>query len=466
MPRRARISPFACFAFLVALTRPTLDPSALAADRPPNIVLLVADDLGYGELGCQGNPQIPTPHIDSIANGGVRFVQGYVTAPVCSPSRAALLTGRYQTRFGHELNAIGRQNLEPEVGLPTIETTLADVLKGAGYATACVGKWHLGGTPRFHPQRRGFDVFFGFLHEGHTFAPAHYPGLIAHLRRVEPPYDADNPLLRGEMAVEEETYLTEAIAREAVTFINQHREQPFFLYVPFNAVHSPMQTTPKYFDRFALNGDVHRRVFAGMLSALDDSVGTILSKLRENRLEESTLVIFLSDNGGPTAELTSSNLPLRGGKGQLFEGGIRIPFLMQWKGRLSAGRVFDQPVISLDVLPTAAAAAGVELPPNLRLDGVDLLPFLSGTAKAPPHDVLFWRFGANYALRRGNWKLVRQAGRGNSPRPELFDLAADPAEKNDLAAKQPEVVRELQGTWDKLNAEMVKPLWGAQAAGK
>lgn len=463
MPRRNLDLDLVVFVLLVFFV--SMPPSVRAAERPPNIVLLVADDLGYGELGCQGNPQIPTPHIDALAQGGVRFTQAYVTAPFCSPSRAALLTGRYQTRFGHELNAIGKQNLEPRVGLPTTETTLADVLKSAGYATACIGKWHLGGTPKFHPHRRGFDAFFGFLHEGHTFAPSYYPGLISHLRRTEPPYDADNPILRGESPIVEDAYLTEAIAREAAAFIGSHKEQPFFLYVPFNAVHSPMQTTPKYFDRFASIQHIHRRVFAAMLWALDDAVGVILAKLREHKLEENTLIFFLSDNGGPTGELTSSNLPLRGGKGQLYEGGIRVPLLMHWKGRLRGGQVFEQPVSALDLFPTAVAAAGTQAPSSVRLDGIDLVPHLTGMAKPPPHSLLYWRFAANYALRQGNWKLVRQAGRGKQGGgSQLFDLAADPAEANDLAAQQPAVVRDLQAAWDKLNTEMVPPLWGSQAS--
>jgi arylsulfatase A-like enzyme len=435
-------------------------PEIHSAGRPPNIVLLVADDLGYGELGCQGNRQIPTPHIDSVASGGVRFTHGYVTAPVCSPSRAGLLTGRYQTRFGHELNAIGPQNKEPNVGLPLGEVTLADVLKSTGYATACIGKWHLGGSEEYHPQHRGFDTFFGFLHEGHTFAPPHYPGLISHFRRVEPPYDEGNSLLRGSQPIEEEEYFTEAITHEAIRFIDQHRERPFFLYVPYNAVHSPMQTTPRYFDRFSSIGDIHRRVFAAMLSALDDSVGAILAKLLEHSLDENTLIIFLSDNGGPTAELTSSNLPLRGGKGQMYEGGIRVPLVMRWKGKLPPDRVYEQPVISLDMFATATAAAGAKLPANLRLDGVDLLPHLTDAKVSPPHEMLFWRYGNNYALRQANWKLVRQAPpRNATARPQLFDLSTDVVEANDLAGQRPEVVSRLQAAWDKFNAEMVPPRW-------
>jgi arylsulfatase A-like enzyme len=442
-----------------------LATAAAAADRiRPNIVLLLADDLGYGELGCQGNPEIPTPNIDSIARTGVRFTDGYVTAPVCTPSRAGLMTGRYQTRFGHELNAIGKQNLNENVGLPRGERTLADHLKVAGYATGAFGKWHLGGTPGFHPQQRGFDAFFGFLHEGHYYLPPPYTGATSRLREKEPPYDADNPVLRGTRPEIEKEYLTEAFNREAIAFIHEHHGHPFFLYVPYNAIHSPMQATEKYMARFAHIADPHRRVFAAMLSAMDDSVGAILEALRKYNLEEQTLIFFLSDNGGPTAELTSSNKPMRGGKGQLWDGGIRIPFMVSWKNHLPAGRVYEQPVISLDISATALAAAGITASPS---DGVDLVPFLTGRRTDPPHAELFWRYGASIALRQGEWKIIRQAGPGiPGGHFNLFNLAQDPSETTDLAANNPSVLERMRVRLDQLNARMVPPLWGAQAAKK
>ena len=258
--------------------------------RRPNIVLLLVDDLGYGELGFQGNPEIPTPHMDSIAKAGVRYRNGYVTAPFCTPSRAGLLTGRYQTRFGHELNVTGKLNLDPAVGLPLTETTVAERLKKAGYATGLVGKWHLGATPAFHPQKRGFDEFYGFLQEGHFFVPPPYSGVVSHLRKNEPPYDADNPLMRGTEAIREAEYLTDALAREAVSFIDRHREKPFFLYVPWNAIHSPMQAKADSQRRFVGIADEHRRVFAGMLASLDEGVGRVLGALRKHDVERDTLV--------------------------------------------------------------------------------------------------------------------------------------------------------------------------------
>jgi len=491
------------FGFLFALLFVSFGQS-LAATRPPNILLILADDLGYAELGCQGAKDIPTPHLDSLARNGVRCTAGYVTASFCTPSRAGLLTGRNQTRFGHELNVVGRQNLDPAIGLPLTEKTLADHLKARGYATGLVGKWHLGATEAFHPQRRGFDEFFGFLHEGHFYVPgppwtgvttwlrtnALPPGtgprltqgdviLSTHLKATEPRYDDLNPLLRGTQSVTEREYLTDALARESVAFIGRHRAEPFFLYLAFNAPHSPMQAPPKYLNRFANIPDIHRRLFAAMVSAMDDAVGTVLAKLREENLEEQTLIVFLSDNGGPTAELTSSNAPFSGGKGSFLEGGLRVPFLVQWHGQLPAGKTFTHPVTALDLAPTFLAAAGSsrreEAPSNskpqtpnpkqsqslltsaatARLEGLNLLPHLRGEAPLPSRP-LFWRMGRQAALRQGDWKLLRT---GDQPW-QLFNLATDPAEQTNLVASQPAVVADLSAAWAKWNQQNIPPLWG------
>jgi arylsulfatase B len=431
-----------------------------APRRPPNIVLILADDLGYGELGFQGNRQIPTPHLDALAAGGVRFTQGYVSAPYCAPSRAGLMTGRYQTRFGHERNVVGEKNLDPAIGLPLTERTMADYLKAAGYATALCGKWHLGTTPRHHAQRRGFDEFFGFLHEGHFYAPPPYRGMVTRLRPNEPPYDDRNPLLLGTEPVEEKEYLTDAITRESLAFIYRNRARPFFLYTAYNAIHSPMQAPVERMRRFNGLGDEQRQLFAAMLSAMDDGVGAILSRLRAHNLEEDTLVIFLSDNGGPTAELTSSNLPLRGGKGQLWEGGIRIPFAVRWKGQIPEGRVVEHPVISLDILPTALAAAGAARGGGPALDGVDLLPLLTGRSGSEPHRSLFWRYSPSIALRRGDWKTVRQA-RPNAPEApfELYNLGQDMAETSDQARREPALLKSMEDELRRMDSSMADPLW-------
>ncbi|MBL8177595.1 MAG: sulfatase [Bryobacterales bacterium] len=432
---------------------------AAQSSRPPNIVFVLADDLGYGELGCQGNGEIPTPNIDSIAANGARFTNGYVTAPVCCPSRAGLMTGRYQTRFGHERNLIGKANLNPDHGLPLGETTLAARLRAGGYRTGLIGKWHLGGTARFHPRVRGFDEFFGFLHEGHFYYPPPYRGGVTRLRVNEPPYDEENPVLRDNVEVKESSYLTDAFGREAAAFIERNASQPFFLYVALNAIHSPMQAPVPYLKKFEYIRDEQRRLFAAMTASMDEAVGTVLAKLRDLGLEQNTLVVFLSDNGGPTAELTSSNAPLRGGKGQLYEGGIRVPFLMQWKGRIAAGQTVHDPVISLDLIPTVLEAASLGAG-RLRLDGVSLLGRVTGREKSMPERALFWRYNSSVALRRGDWKIVRQAGPGQKQSGyEMFNLKEDPAEMRNRAGEEPGRLAGLRKEWDEINRGMVEALW-------
>jgi arylsulfatase B len=474
---------------ILCVAASTLVVSAACADesRQPNIVLLFADDLGYGELGCQGSPEIPTPHIDSIAKNGVRFTSGYVTAPYCSASRAGIMTGRYQTRFGYEFNPIGHHNEDPDAGLPRSEITLAQHLHDAGYATGLIGKWHLGGHPKFHPHRRGFDEFFGFMHEGHYFVPPPYHGVTTMLRRRtlpgggkgrwisrdgklvlsthlgydEPAYDANNPILRAGQPVVETEYLTDALTREAVDFIQRNSERPFFLYLAYNAVHSPLQGADAYMQRFEHIDDIHRRIFAAMLANMDDSVGTVLKTLKAQALMNNTLIFFISDNGGPTRELTSSNAPLRGGKGQVYEGGIRVPFMLQWSGHLPTGVEYDEPVISLDVYGTAAAIAKHPVPANRPIDGVDLLPFLTGNQQGSPHRELFWRLSQKTAIRVGDWKLLRNPQRRGQQDAawELYNLADDVSESNNLAAAEPERVSQLLADWTRLNGEMIDPIW-------
>lgn len=450
---------------------------ALAQQRQPNIVLIVADDLGYGELSIQGNAGIPTPYIDSIAQGGVRFTNGYVTAPNCSPSRAGILTGRYGTRFGHEFNPIGAGNVEPKAGLPLSETLFPELLHNVGYATSMIGKWHLGGTAPYHPQRRGFDDFFGFLHEGHYFVPPPWDGVTTMLRRRslpggqqgrtqfgpvvysthmgndEPPYDADNPIVRNSQPVVEEAYLTDAITREAIGRIEAYKERPFFLMVAYNAVHSPLQGANAYMQRFAHIDDIHRRIFAAMLSNLDDGVGEILRAISDRGLDDQTLVIFISDNGGPTRELTSSNAPLRGEKGDVYEGGLRVPFLMKWPGKLPAGQVESRPVLSLDIAATALALAGAE--PRKPLDGVNLMPYLADGAAGRPHEEFFWRQGPRVAVRVGDWKLLRN-DRRNANAWELYNLSDDLTETNNLIEQNPERGSALRQVLDRFNREMVE----------
>jgi len=439
----------------------------------PNIVIILADDLGYGELGCQGNPQIPTPNIDAIAAAGIRFTSGYVTAPNCSPSRAGLLTGRIQTRFGHENNPIGARNEVPGYGLPLTEKTIADRMLQAGYVSAAIGKWHLGGTA----DRRGFDEFFGFMHEGHYFVPQPWENVSTMLRRkvlpgggegrrtfgkvtysthmgnTEPDYDADNPIVRGSQPVNERAYLTDAWTREAVSFINRNRDKPFVLYMAHNAVHSPLQGADKYMKRLAHIDDIHRRIFAAMLSNLDDSVGEVMAAIRNAGIERNTVVFFLSDNGGPTRELTSSNLPLRGGKGQLYEGGIRIPFMVQWKGTLPAGKVYEKMVVSTDIFATSLALAGVRSMP--QTDGVNLMPYLLGQKKDRPHEKMYWRQGGKSAVRVGDWKIVRHGSPKKAGPWELYDLGNDLTESKNLKSTNPRKFEELLQVWQEYESQMI-----------
>ena len=415
-----------------------------AADKP-NLLILYADDLGWGETGCYGCKDIPTPHIDSIAKNGLRCTQGYVTATYCSPSRAGLLTGRYPTRFGHEFNSVANV-----VGLSAKEVTLADRLKDQGYASACIGKWHLGNQDANRPTKRGFDEFFGTLANTPFFHPTSF---------------VDSRVSNDVQKIEDDKfYTTDKYAERAVDWLEKNKTKPWFLYLPFNAQHAPLQAPQKYLERFPDIKDEKRKLFAAMMSAMDDAIGKVLEKVRELKQEENTLVFFIGDNGGPTLSTTSQNGGLRGFKMTTYEGGPRVPFLVQWKGKFPAGKTYDQPVVNLDVVPTILAAGGTPIDASAKLDGVNLLPYLTGENKARPHETLYWRFGPQWAVRHGDYKLV--ASRGGSGQPELFDLAADKEESKDLAKDQPEKVKELQALYDKWNAEQAEPSAPDAPAGK
>jgi arylsulfatase A-like enzyme len=431
-------------------------PSAtLAQSRRPNIVVIVADDMGYGDIGVHGAKDIPTPAIDSIAQNGIRFTDAYVTGPYCSPTRAGLMTGRYPQRFGHEFN-IAPTEEHQNYGLALTETTMAARLKSAGYRTAVFGKWHLGSAAKFHPMDRGFDEFFGFLHGGHSYLGPGPPG---------------NPLLDGRKPAAQTPYLTDALADRAVDFIKRHQTQPFFLYLAFNAVHVPMQATDRYLQRFAHIPEGNRRTYAAMLAAMDDGIGRTLSALRAAKLEEHTLVVFFSDNGGPTivgGVNGSTNAPLRGSKRQTYEGGIRVPFMMQWLGRLPRGRIDARPVIQLDVLPTALAAAAIPVDPKWPLDGINLLPLVTERLTAATHDALYWRLGGMMAIRKGDWKLLKMNDQAYLADPaelsdlsgvELYNLKEDIGESKNLAATQAEKVKELTAAWRQWNQTLARPAW-------
>ena len=443
--------------------------TATGAAERNNIVLLFADDLGYGSVSSYGG-EVPTPHIDSIGRNGVRFTSGYMTAPVCNPSRHGLLTGRYQQRWGKEQNS----QTEPPQGqrgrgdLPLEQKTIADALKKVGYTNGALGKWQLSMADGYHPLDRGFDYFVGMAsgmpHLDPSWPDAHvapepppdpiiYTSAAEQAAREAPP--APRHLFRGRQQIERDEYLTDLLAKEGVAFIDRNKDRPFFLYLPFYAVHSPIQVTDKYYQRFPQYKTEHRRIYAAMISALDDGVGTILAKLREEGLEEKTLVFFTSDNGAQgTYDIDRVyNVPLTGHKRNLYGGGIRLPYLMQWKGRIPAGQVNTHPVSSLDIFPTALAAAGEEDVDPYRLDGVNLLPYLEGDKDGAPHEYLFWRSGHNGAVRHGQWKLLLSG----SDITRLYNADEDKSESKDLSAKHPERVERMKKAFARWSKEMAQP---------
>jgi len=436
--------------FLAALLSLFVAAPLVAAERKPNILVIVGDDMGYADVGFHGCKDIPTPHLDALAASGVRFTHGYVSGPYCSPTRAGLLTGRYQVRFGHEFNGGGVGG-----GLPLTEQTLADRLKAAGYTTGLVGKWHLGESEAMHPQKRGFDEFFGFLGGAHD-------------------YLAPRGILRGTQPAGDSGYLTDAFAREAVAFIDRHQEKPWFLYLAFNAVHTPMQADDARLAKFSGIADERRRTYAAMMLAMDDAIGAVRKKVADAGLEKDTLVTFISDNGGPAMPGVtvngSINEPLRGSKRTTLEGGVRVPFLVSWPGRVKPG-VFEKPAIQLDLHATALAVAGTKAE---KLDGVNLLPFLSGEKSGAPHEALYWRFGEQMAIRAGDFKLVRydsnadtRTGRAEPvTAAKLYNLASDIHEAKDLAAAMPEKVKELQAKWDDWNQGNIDPPKGGGKKGQ
>ncbi len=433
----------------VAATAEFPQPGVQQTGTPPNIVVIFADDLGYCETEIYGCDLVPTPNIKSLADEGVAFTSGYVTSPVCSPSRASLLTGQYQHRFGFEYIPTA-----PEDGLAANIPTLADALKKQGYVTGMVGKWHMGEQAQHHPLNHGFDEYFGYLGWGGPYIDDKQPEAVFGSRHVP----LNVPLWRGKQQVQEDQYLTDVFTREAVAFIDKHQAERFFLYLPYTANHEPLETTEAYFDRVPQVADKDSRVYAAMRVALDDGVGKVLASLEKHGLTENTIVILLSDNGAGIAPW-GDNSPLRMGKSTFFEGGIRIPFALKWPAKVAAGQRYDKSVSSLDIFPTAVAAAGGELTANTPHDGVDLLPYLSGANGGQPHEQLYWRASRNWAIRDGNWKLIFAADRY-----WLYDLSKDIGEKNNLAAAQPDTVARLKATYDGWDKQMMQPAWSPMAA--
>jgi len=466
-----------------------------SGQRPPNIILIVADDLGYNDISFNGGGMIPTPNIDAIGRQGVSVDQGYAANATCSPSRAAMMTGRYPTRFGFEFTAVpaafarniahfnpdamrrpiyhseAEANLPPvpQMGVPTSEITVAEVLRDRGYHTLHIGKWHLGEAPALRPEGQGFDESLGFMAGGGMFLPERDPNVV----NAKLPFDPIDRFLwpnlpyavqfNGGQRFAPEGYVTDYFTNEAVRAIGANRNRPFFLYLAYNAPHTPLQATREDYEAVAHIPDHTRRVYAAMLLALDRGVGRVMEALRENGLDENTLVIFTSDNGGAWyTGLDGLNAPFRGWKATFFEGGVRVPFFARWPGGLPAGGRVSGPAGHLDVFATAVAAAGGAPPSDRVMDSVNLLPFMRGETLGRPHEVMFWRSGHYRVVRAGDWKLQISA------RPErtwLFNLADDPQERRDLSAQEPQRVAQMREMIALHERDMPAPLWPALLEG-
>jgi arylsulfatase A-like enzyme len=504
---------------LVLLAWPWAAAAQAAQDRAakPNFIVILIDDLGYRDVGVYGCKDIPTPQIDSLARHGMRFTNGYSACPVCTPARAALLTGRYQQRYGLEwVISPDHRTGKTKFGLDVREKTLADLLRQQGYVTGILGKWHLGDQPQYFPTRRGFDYFYGYLQWGHYYLNPS-PQELAHPtdpwilwcesqggpETARYMIDVSNgPVYRNQQVAGFQGYLTDVLNREAVEFIERNKDRPFFLYLAHAGQHVPVQATEKYLSRFPNLSDVEqRRTYAAAMSAIDDGVGQILAKLREDGLEKNTVIFFTSDNGGPSywkprpeildvikagtplgaprkgekldfREVSrrfqrsiggngSVNLPLSFGKGILYEGGVRVPLIVQWPGVVAPGKVSEAVISHLDILPTCVAAAGGKLPADREYDGSDLRGYFAGQAGDWTDRPMFWRVWRDRAVRMGKWKLVWT---GNAS-PRLYDLTADIEEEKDLAAQQPTIVAKMQEAWKAWNKKNIAPLFQFEMKG-
>lgn len=403
----------------------------------PNFIIIVADDLGFADLSFNGSKQINTPHIDRLASEGITFTEGYVSSAVCSPSRAGLLTGINQVSFGHDNNLAENQpGFDPEFkGLPLSQKTLADLLKPLGYTSGLIGKWHLGNEPQFHPLKRGFDEFWGYTGGGHDYFISEPDGK-GYKSPIECNYKTPSPI----------TYITDDKGDECVEFIKRHKNDPFFLFASFNAPHAPMQATEDDLALYKHIRDEKRRTYAAMVHRLDINVGKIMQAVAYHGLRENTLIVFISDNGGPVDSNASINAPYNGQKGILLEGGIHVPFVMNWPGNLPAGKTYKDPVTSLDIAPTFIELAGGNNN-DIDFDGVNIIPYVMNEKAGIPHETLMWRFTISAAVRDGEWKLIRLPDR----LPMLYHLPTDISEQENVALQNLEMTEKLMkklGDWD------------------
>ncbi|MBB6460475.1 sulfatase family protein [Flammeovirga kamogawensis] len=447
--------------FLLLLVLGLITVAGIAIDQPikkknksPNLIVIMTDDMGWADVGFNGCKDIPTPNIDVIADQGVKFNEGYVSFPVCGPSRAGFLTGRYQDRFGYTTNP----SIDPNnaiSGLPVEEETIAQVLNKADYKSAIIGKWHMGTNPVFHPLVRGFDYFYGFLSGGHNYFPENLT--LNGLSEVTSKWGwYRTKIIENRENVETTDYLTDELTNSAVKYIKKQADagENFMVYLAYNAPHTPLQATEKYLSRFPNITNKKRKTYAAMVSAVDDGVGRVLQTLKDKGVDENTIIVFLSDNGGAHNN-ASDNGPLRGKKGDLFEGGVRVPFAMRWKGVIPEGQTYENAVSSLDIMATIVAQTDVKISKERPLDGVNLIPYLTGKNKGAPHDYLFWRKWEKNAMavRYGNYKLVANSNQDTTPS-ELFDLSKDGAETINIKSEHKKVVADLTKEWNHWNAQL------------
>ena len=440
-------------------------PLSLSAADRPNVIVIMADDLGYADLGCYGCKDIPTPHIDGLATDGMRFTSGYVTAPMCGPSRAGFLTGRIQSTFGYYRNV--SQPFDPAQGLPKIET-IASLMKTQGYVTGGVGKWHMGTANHQHPNAMGFDDWFGFLGGGLMYFPldhSSYHGRFTPLKRPANGRDLQHtmPVIHNDEPVQWDQYLTRELTDAGMDFVQRNKEKPFFLFMSYNAPHLDLEAPEESIAKFPVDSmtkvsgvkPAARAIYGAMVHELDQGVGQLLAKVEELGLTDKTVVWFLSDHGG--MKRTSDNRPLKGAKWSSYEGGLRVPMIVKWPGKTPAGVVREAPVTSLDIGATALAMAGGD-PAQSGLDGKDVRDYMTGKSSEPPHDVLYWRTGGykqpSGVIRDGDFKLIFEKGK-----PQLYNLSEDLGETNSLAKSQPQRVQAMLTRWKKWDEINQPELW-------
>ncbi|MDO7172385.1 sulfatase-like hydrolase/transferase [Mariniflexile sp. AS56] len=416
------------------------DKKTLNSGKQPNIIVILIDDAGYADFGFMGSKDLETPNIDKLAKSGVILTDAHVSATVCAPSRAGLITGKYQQRFGFEANNTGYGD-SGDIGLSDDVVTMADVFKANGYKTIALGKWHLGKDKTDHPNQRGFDEFFGFETGSRSYFPLENPSKY-------------NMLQHNGERVEFKGYMTDVLGDQSVKYIEANKDQPFFMYLSYNAVHTPMEAKAEHLEKYKKHS---RQKLAAMTWSLDENVGKLQQKLKHLGLEENTLIYFLSDNGG-AANNSSSGGPLKGWKGNKFEGGHRVPFIVSWPKEIKGEQTFSGLSSSLDIFTTSLAAAKITKAENLVLDGVDLLPYLKGDKTGNPHDKLFWRKLEEAGARIGDYKLVRLQNYGAS----LYNLTTDLGETTNLETIQTEAFQRLQDELKSWETKMMEPLWGEE----